>query len=457
MLERMPVPTPRPLQRILGLGFGVAVVFGTMLGVGILRLPGTVAAALGDRTLIMVAWVLGGLYSLMGAFAVAELAAMIPETGGFRVYARRAFGEGVGFAVGWVDWLCQVATLGYAAVTTVTFLGALWPTALEFPRVGAILVLSLFTIAHWLGIRVGSTLTAGTSGAIGLTLMILVVGCFLIPPAAVSATPLVTSAASLPLMSTAMIFAMVPALRAVLTAYDGWYAPIYMAEENADPTRTLPRAIIGGTLLVIALYLLINIAFLRVLPMAVLAGSDLPAADAARLILPRGGATLVTLISLLTMLSLMNNTMLMAPRVLYGIGRDGLFTKSSAAVSEGGTPRVALAITFACVVVIVLTGSFEQIVALFAVLFLVYYIAAFLAVFVMRYRFPTLSRPYKALGYPFSTSIVLIGSIAFLIAAVVEDSRSGIIAGLFIAACAPAYAWIARNRKLRVAAETSIG
>ena len=163
----------------------------------------------------------------------------------------------------------------------------------------------------------------------------------------------------------------------------------------------------------------------------------------------------MTLISLLTMLSLMNNTMLMAPRILYGIGRDGLFTKSSAAVSEGGTPRVALAITFACVVVIVLTGSFEQIVALFAVLFLVYYIAAFLAVFVMRYRFPTLSRPYKALGYPFSTSIVLVGSIAFLIAAVVEDSRSGIIAGLFIAACAPAYALMARSRRLRVSAETS--
>ena len=99
--------TARPLKRILGLGFGIALVFGTMIGVGILRLPGTVAAALGDRTLIMVFWGLGGLYALMGAVSISELAAMIPETGGFRVYARRAFGEGVGFAVGWVDWLVQ--------------------------------------------------------------------------------------------------------------------------------------------------------------------------------------------------------------------------------------------------------------------------------------------------------------------------------------------------------------
>jgi APA family basic amino acid/polyamine antiporter len=104
-------------------GFGLALVFGTMVGVGILRLPGTVAAALGDRTLIMLAWALGGLYALMGAVAVAELAAMIPETGGFRVYARRAFGEGVGFAVGWVDWLTNVAALAYVAVTAAAFLG----------------------------------------------------------------------------------------------------------------------------------------------------------------------------------------------------------------------------------------------------------------------------------------------------------------------------------------------
>ena len=119
----MTTTTTRPLRRILGLGFGLALVFGTMVGVGILRLPGTVAAAMGDRTLVMVAWGLGGLYTLMGAVAVAELAAMIPETGGFRVYARRAFGEGIGFAVGWLDWLTSVAALAYVAVTTVAFFG----------------------------------------------------------------------------------------------------------------------------------------------------------------------------------------------------------------------------------------------------------------------------------------------------------------------------------------------
>jgi APA family basic amino acid/polyamine antiporter len=150
-------------------------------------------------------------------------------------------------------------------------------------------------------------------------------------------------------------------------------------------------------------------------------------------------------------LSVLNNVMMSAPRILYAIGRDGLLTERAAVVSKGGTPRTALALTSAVVVLLILTGSFEQIIALSAVLFLLYYIAAFLAVFVLRYRYPNTPRPYKALGYPFSTAIVLLGSIAFLMAAVAEDPRSGLIAGIFLACCVPVYAWLARNRRRRSA------
>ena len=449
----MTTPTARPLRRILGLGFGLAIVFGMMVGVGILRLPGTVAAALGDRTLIMVFWALGGLYALMGAVAVAELAAMIPQTGGFRVYATRAFGEGIGFAVGWCDWLNNATTLAYASVTAVAFLGVLWPPVAVNPRLAAIAILIAFTGIHWMGLRIGSSLTSFISGAIGLMLVILVAGCFLSASVGEPKVPaLPTTAAALPLMSMAMLFALVTAVRSILAAYDGWYAPIYMAEENTDPTRTLPRAIIGGAALVAVLYLLINLAYLRVLPLSVLAASQLPAADAARVVLPRGGAELVTVISLFAILSLINNVMLAAPRVLYAIGRDGLFAAKTAIVSAGGTPRAALAVTTAVVIVLILSGTFEQIVALFAVLFLVYYVSAFLAVFVLRHREPDLPRPYKAFGYPFTTGLVLVSSVAFLGAAVLEDQRSGLIAGVFLAACAPAYVWTARRRRLRLAA-----
>jgi basic amino acid/polyamine antiporter, APA family len=446
-------PTPRPLRRILGLGFGLALGFGSTIGVGILRLPGLVAASLGDRTLIVVFWCLGGLYALMGAVAVAELAAMIPETGGFRVYARRAFGEGVGFVVGWCDWLTNVASLAYVSITAVTFLRILWPEATTSPRALAVAILAIFTAIHWMGLRLGSSLTAIISVTIALLLMLLVVCCFVgAPAAAITAAPLANSAASLPWMSMAMLLAVVPALRAILTAFDGWYAPIYMAEENTDPVRTLPRAIVGGALLIATLYLLINLAFLRALPVPVIAASALPAADAARAVLPHGGAQLVTLISILLMLSLLNNILLETPRIMYAIGRDGLFTAKAALVSEGGTPRIALALTCAAVVMVILSGTFEQVIALYAVLFLSSYVSTFLAVFVLRWREPLLPRPFRAIGYPFSTAIVLFGSVAFLIGSVIEDPRSASIAAAFVSACAPLYAWLARGRRLRAAA-----
>ncbi len=445
-----------PLRRILGLGFGLALVFGSTIGVGILRLPGLVAAALGDRALIMVFWALGGLYALMGAVAVAELAAMIPETGGFRVYARRAFGDGPGFVIGWCDWLTNVVALAYVSMTAVTFLGALWPAAAANPRALAIALIAAFTAVHWMGLRIGSSLTAIISVSIGLMLMVLVVGCFFTAPAAsAAAVPLAGTAASVPWISMAMLFAVVPALRAILTAFDGWYAPIYMAEENTDPTRTLPRAIIGGALLVTTLYLLINLAFVHVLPLPVLAASELPAAEAARLVLPRGGAELVTILSVFMMLSLINNVMLMAPRVLFAIGRDGLFTNRAAVVSVGGTPRMALLLTSMITVITILSGTFQQVIALYSVLFLVCYVSAFSAVLVLRHREPELPRPYKALGYPLSTVVVLAGSMAFLTAAVVEDPRSGIISAAFIGACAPLYAWLARGRRLRAEASAA--
>src|SRR3984885_13744185 len=128
------IPTARPLRRILGLGFGLAMVFGGTVGTGILRLPGTLAAALGDSRLVVLFWIIGGLYSLLGAMAVAELAAMLPEAGGFYVYARRAFGNGPGFVVGWADWLNQTASLSYAALTAAVFLGKLWPVLAADPR-----------------------------------------------------------------------------------------------------------------------------------------------------------------------------------------------------------------------------------------------------------------------------------------------------------------------------------
>jgi APA family basic amino acid/polyamine antiporter len=438
----------RPLRRILGLGFGLAMVFGGTVGVGILRLPGTLAATLGDSRLIVLFWILGGVYALLGAVSVAELAAMLPQAGGFYVYARRAFGSGTGFLVGWSDWVNDVATLAYGSITAMTFFAALWPASAPYARWGAVLIMVGFTGLHWVGLRLGSSLTRLISLAIGSMMLILVALCFLARPAAAGGAPMPMTAASLPLLSLPMVSALVSAIRAVLLTYDGWYAPIYLAEESTDPGRMLPRALIGGTIVLIVLYVLINIAMLRVLPLPVLAASDLPAAAAARIVFPRGGAELVTVIALLTVLSLINATLLMAPRVLLAIGRDGFFTQKAAAVSAGGTPRLALAVSSAATIALILSGTFEQIVALATVLFLLNYIATYVSLFVLRRREPDLPRPYRAFGFPFTTGIVCVGCVLVLVAAVIEDIRSALAAGLLLTACAPVYAWIARRRRL---------
>lgn len=445
------VSSARPLHRILGLGFGLAFAFGTMLGVGILRLPGTVAAAAGTPTLIIACWCIGGLYSLMGAASVSELAAMYPEAGGFRVYARRAFGDRAGFIVGCLDWLASVATLAYTAVSVVDFVGTLWPPVTHYEIAVAIALLGVFTVMHCSGVRIGSTVTSVVSAAIGVLLLVLIVGCFLVAPAAHPAGLAKATANTGPLLSVGALLALVPAIRALLTAYDGWYAPIYTAEECVNATRTLPRSIIGGALLVAVLYVALNIALLRVLPVPVLAASKLPVAAASQVVLPHGSALLMTALSILILLGLINSCAIMAPRVLFSMAREGWIPRKAATVSRGGTPYVAvLATMLTSSAMMILSGSFDRIIDVFADLILVYYIAAFLAVFVLRRRSPDVPRPYKAFGYPVTTFVVLIGAAAFLVGAVVDDWLSAALALGFLSLCIPAYALASRSRRARM-------
>lgn len=421
-----------------------------MVGVGILRLPGMVAEAAGSPTLIIGCWCLGGLYAFMGAVSVSELAAMYPEAGGFRVYARHAFGEVAGFVVGWIDWLATVATFAYGSVSVIEFVATLWPALAQYETLAAIAVLGIITAMHSAGLRMGSTITSVASATIGVLLLLLILGCFLVTPVAQSVTPVGVAAGHKSLPSVVALLTLVPALRAILTACDGWYAPIYTAEESLDASRTLPRSIIGGAVLVGVLYVAINAALLRVLPVPVLAASKLPVADAAQVVLPHGSASLMTALSILIVLGLINSNAIMGPRVLYSMAREGWISPKIAAVSRGGTPYVALSITTLTGTAMILSGTFNQIIATFTVLILLYYIAAFLAVFTLRRRLPQASRPYRAFGYPVSTLVVLTGSVIFLVVAIVEDWHSGLTALIFLSLCVPAYAFAARSRRVRL-------
>jgi APA family basic amino acid/polyamine antiporter len=438
------------LLRILGVDFGLAVALGGALGVGILRLPGIVAAQLGSFWPIMLVWAGGGLYSLLGAFSVAELSTMLPQAGGFYVYGKRAYGELVGFAAGWCDWLVNCVPIAYAAFAAAEYLGLLFPKLPGTPRALALMFIAGFTVMHWFGLRISSAVQKVTSASTAITMLVLAAGCFLLGRGAPQSggvqtiAPAVSSAWHLGLIPMLGIFVL--ALRAVIVSYDGWYEPIYFTEEDQNPSRNLPRVLIAGVLTVIALYLILNLAFLRALGVPKLAASTLPAADAAQIIFASGSGKFVTILSLLTVLSLMNCLLLSAPRILYAIGRDGLFTRSATVVSAGGTPRAALLMCSAMAAILVCLGNLDSIIDVAAVLMVVLYCAGYGAVFALRWKDPALPRPFRAWGYPWTTSISLGGSVLFLIGAATSDPKSATHAAILLGISVPAYLWRRRSR-----------
>jgi APA family basic amino acid/polyamine antiporter len=423
--ETAGAPGQGQLLSILGLGFGLAGAVGGTIGAGILRTPGLVAAQLGNPAWILGAWLAGGLYALLGAICVAELSASLPRAGGWYVYAERAFGPSAGFVVGWMDWIGHCAGLAWVAITIGDYSAALLPASLvaQLPGGGAsiaVAALALFTLIQLPGVRSGSTSQELLSLVKAAAFLVLVAACFLIPlPAPIAAPP----PAAMPSAAAAVF-----ALQAVITTLDGWASPIYFSEEFSAPERDLPRSLIGGVLAVVGLYLLINGALLHVLPLDQLASSTLPAADAARTLAGPLGGRLITGLALVSLLGLINTVVMAAPRILFGLSRDGLFPAFGARVNAGGTPTLALLLTSLAAVALALSGSFEQLLAMAAVIYVCLPLTGIAALLWLRQREPQLPRPFLTWGYPLTPLVVAAVSLAFLIGALVSDTAHGLAA-----------------------------
>ncbi len=435
------------LLNILGVAFGLAGAVGGTIGGGILRTPGLVAAELGSGSAVLLAWLLGGLYGLLGAICVAELGASLPRSGGWTVYARRAFGDGAGFVVGWTDWLGHCAGVAWVALTAGDYALALFPSLPIGSKAIALLVLALFTVIQLQGVRAGSGSQLLLSLAKTVAFLLLVAACFLladpVSATALPALPATVATAGLPAW-LALAAAWVLALQAIIGTYDGWHSPIYFAEEFSEPARDLPRSLIGGVLAVIAIYLLINAALLRVLPLPELAASTLPLADAAERLFGTLGGQLITAVALLSVLGLINTSILSAPRVLYALAREGLFLPAATQVSAGGTPGVALLLTSGAMALLVLFGDFPILLAIASFLYVALYASGIASLFVLRWREPELERPFLAWGHPLSGLIVLAGSAAFLVGALLEDRSHSLEALALVAVAAPLY-WLTRR------------
>ena len=422
------------LLRVLGVGFGLAVIIGNTIGAGIFRAPGTIAEQLPSPGIFLLIWLAGGLYALLGAISLAELGTMIPRSGGQYVFSRYALGEYAGFIVGWSDWISSCGSTAAVSLVIGSFSGALFP-ALEgrAPFVATVVTVG-FAVFQWRGIVWGSNIQNLTSLLKALAFIALIVAAFVLGGGGSLTTPQPGATSAI------TISAVVISLQAAIYTYDGWAGVIYFSEEVRQPARDIPRALFGGVLTITAIYLLVNIALLYVLPMSQIAGEEFAAGKAANVIFGVHGDTIFRCLTIVSMLSGINALHLMATRVLFAMSRDGLFTKKAAMVNEGGTPTVALAMSALVAVLFILLGQrFEKVITVLAFFFVANYILSFISLFVLRLRQPDKPRPYRAWGYPVTPALALIGSVLFLAGAIRDDTRNSVYALLLLAVSYPVF------------------
>ena len=427
------------LLRVLGVGFGLAVIIGNTIGAGIFRAPGSIAEQLPAPTPFLLIWIAAAVYAFLGAISIAELGTMLPRSGGQYVFSRYALGEYAGFIVGWSDWISSCGSTAAVSLVIGTFAVALFPVLDGKAVAIAASVAIVFALFQWRGIVWGSNIQNITSLLKALAFLVLIVAAFIfggegsIASSQASAAPVIT------------LTAIVLSLQAAIYTYDGWAGVIYFSEEVENPGRDIPRSLFGGVLAIAAIYLLVNIALLYVLPISQIAGKEFAAGEAATVIFGRYGDTIFRCLTIVSMLSGINALHLMATRVVFAMSRDRLFMKRAAVVNEGGTPAVSLFLSAVVALLFIVFGEkFETVITVLAFFFVVNYILSFVSLFVLRHREPDKPRPYRAWGYPVTPALALIGSILFLAGAIKADTKNSVYALVLLAVSYPVF-WVLKR------------
>jgi basic amino acid/polyamine antiporter, APA family len=417
------------LKKVLGVAFGISIIVGGTIGAGILRTPGSIAALLPNKPLILCCWLLTGLYILLCASSYAELTAMMPKAGGAFNYIKRAFGNYVGFAAGWFDYILNVGAPSFFCIVLGEYTGLLFPQLQAYGKLIGIGYLTFFTLLNLPGVKSGSTTQNVTSVLKVILLLILVVGCFFAKP--VQVTSLTKEQTTI--FSGALVVAFFRAMQLILSTYDGWMAVSFFAEEDENPGKNIPRSYFIGAITIIILYLLINGAVLYVLPLSEVAKSPLAASAAAAVAFGSWSSILINIIAIFSVMSILNAYMMIPSRILFGLSREGFFTRYGAVVNKGGTPYISLIICYVVTIIFILYNTYEQLFSLAAVMLTIVTAFSFASLLQLRKKEPGLHRPYKAWGYPYMTILALTVTVVLFIGFAISDLRSFlIVSALFI-------------------------
>jgi amino acid transporter len=441
-------PSREQLPRTLGLWSSVGLVVGITIGTGIFRTPARIASLVPDPLLVLGLWVAGGVVTLCGALSIAELAAALPQTGGFYAYLREGWGRLAGFLFGWSELvLIRATALGGMAIVFGEYLlrsigldPAAHTTAARLVPAAAILFAAAVNIR---GANLGA-LIVGVSTLAKFAALVLLVGA-----AAVLGGGQGASLANLTTGtgSSIGISSLGLALISVFWAYDGWGDLSFAAGEVRNPQRNLPRAIILGTLAIVIIYVLVNVAYLYVIPIETVGRSPLIAADMMLTLFGRTGAALVSVFVMISSFSSLNGSMLAAPRVFFAMAEDGLlFGRIASVHSRFRTPWAAIALSAILGIALVLSQGFERLASTFVLAIWPFYALSVAAIYRLRRTRPTMPRPYRVVGYPVVPAIFIGAVVWFIGNALINEPRPTLVTFALILAGVPVYAVFFRRR-----------
>jgi APA family basic amino acid/polyamine antiporter len=447
------------LVRGLGTWDAALLTIGSVVGTGIFLTTSDMARVLPDSGLILWVWIAGGLLTLAGALTYAELGVMFPRAGGLYHYLKEAYGPLWGFLYGWIAFLV-IMSGGIATIAVgfgqylASFLPSLAKTAfavripglpvweisgVQLAAVGSIVLL---TAVNHLGLEEGAWVqNALTILKVG-SILVFGVFAFLVPAPVVSGEIATVPASPQVPLGGALLVAFGVAMVATLWTYDGWYGLTCSAGEVRDPARSLPRGLILGTVAVIGLYLLLNLAYARALPVASMAAEPRIAEAAASRLFGATGARLVSLAVLVSAFGCISSTILYSSRIYLPMAADGLFFRSLAAVHPRfRTPVRSLWWQSAWAMVLALSGTYAQLYTYVVFASVVFHAAIAAAVFVFRRRRPDLPRPYRTWGYPVVPALYILACL-LLIGNTLATSPMESLAGLGLLVLGlPAYFW----------------
>lgn len=466
----------------LGLLTTIAIVVGAVIGSGIFKKPALMASQLGSPELLMVVWILAGVLTLFGALSNAEIAGMITATGGQYVFFEKMYGKFVAYLYGWAIFSViqtgSIASITYIfseyaeyfiklprfpadieqnIVLHIPFIGNIFPLANIGVKLLTIFIIFSLTTVNYFGVRFGGSVSAFFT-VMKVTAMLTLV-FFAVLFGSGSTANFTADAVTFNYTGYGLFAGFVAALSGAFWAFDGWNNITYIAGEVKNPQRTIPLSLTIGTIIIIAVYLLINIAYLYILPVEEMAKSTLVAADVARNVLGAAGGAFIAIAVMVSTFGTSNGTIMVSARVYFAMAKEGLFWGPIGNVHpKFRTPANALMLQAIWTSLLVLSGTFDILTDMLIFISWIFYAAGAFGVFVLRKKMPDAPRPYKVVGYPYVPAIFVIFALAFVIFTLYNDivnyaqGNSQIINSIFglllVAIGIPIYIYYQRkNRK----------